>query len=104
MQRGRSAHRRRALALDDRARLRRLAARQGVDQRLGRRTVEILVEIVVHLDYRRVDAAGEALVIGQRELPVRRRLADIDAEFVPAGLDDLVRAAQPAWRRRADLE
>src|SRR5260221_14604127 len=104
MQRLRSGDRRRALALQRGAGWRGLAARQGVERRLGRGSVEILVEIVVDLDDRRVDAGAEALDFGEREFAVRGGLADADAEFLAACLDDLVGAAQPARRRRADLE
>src|SRR5260221_13491468 len=90
MQRLRSGDRRRALALQRRARWRCLAARQGVDQRLGRGSVEILVEIVVDLDDRRVDAGDEALDFGEREFAVRAGLADADAEFLAACPDALV--------------
>ena len=66
--------------------------------------VEVLVEIVVDLQDRRVDAGAEALDLDQRELSVGRGLADPDAELLLAGRDDFVRAAQPARRRRADLQ
>src|SRR6185437_14871888 len=102
MQRLRSGDRRRALALQRRAAGRRLAAREGVDQRLGRGAVEVLVEIVVYLDDRGIDAGAQALDLGEREFAVRRRLADPDAELLAARLDDFIGAAQPARRRRAD--
>src|SRR5471030_960781 len=86
MQRLRSGDRCRALALQRRARRRRLAARQGVDQRFGRGPVEILVEIVVDLDDRRVDAGAQAFDFAEREFAVRGRLADADAELLAARL------------------
>ena len=38
------------------------------------------VEVVVHLDHRRVHARAEALDLGEREQPVRARLASLDAQ------------------------
>src|SRR5690348_3097240 len=79
MQRLWSGDRGRALALQGRAGRRRLAAREGIDQRLGGRAVEILVKVVIDLDDRRVDAGAEAFDFGERELAVGGGLADIDA-------------------------
>src|SRR5215470_10295494 len=73
------------LAVDRRPRLGRRARLQQLDEVLGRGAVEILVEIVVDLDDRRVDAGAEALDLGEGELAVGRRLADADAERLPAG-------------------
>src|SRR5713101_7664174 len=86
VQRLRPGDRRRALALERGARRRRLAARESVDQRLGRGPIEILVEIVIDLDHRSVDAGTQALNLGERELAVRRGLADVDPELLPTGL------------------
>src|SRR4051794_14172813 len=82
---GLARDRRRELASDLRADLRPLTARQRVQQPLGRRGVEILVEIaVVDLDDRRVDARAEALDLDDREHAVGRGLADADAELALA--------------------
>src|SRR6185437_6644207 len=59
---------------------------------------------VVHLNDRRIDASAEAFDLEQRELLVRRGLADADTELLLASGDDLVRAPEPARRRRADLK
>src|SRR6185437_13674624 len=100
----RSAFRRGALAMLDRADGRLAALRQRVEQRLGREPVEVLVEIVVDLNDRCVDASAETFDLDQRELAVAGRLVHADAELFLARLHDLVRAAQPAWRRGADLQ
>src|SRR6185437_10441334 len=104
LQRERSALGRRGLALFRGAGRRRLAALQRVDEALGRWPVEVLVEIVVDLDDRRVDAGAQAFDLGQRELAVGRGLADGDAEALLAGRNHITGAPEPAWRRRADLE
>src|SRR6185312_807822 len=104
LQRQRPTFGRRGLALLGRAGRRRLTALQCLDQPLGRWRVEVLVEIVVDLDDRRVDAGAQTLDLGQRELAVRRGLADGDAEPLLASRDDLFGAPEPARRRRADLE
>src|SRR3954469_12901557 len=95
-QRGRTADRRRCLAVDLRAGLRRLAAPESVEHSLDRGLVEVLVEIVVDLDHRSGHAAAEAL-----------DLLDAERDAVGrglAGLHDGLRAAQPARRRGAYLQ
>ena len=101
---GAAGDRLRAVPADHRAGRRRLAGAQRVEQRLGRGAVEILVEIVVDLQDRRVDAGAETFDLDQGEQAVGGRLADADAELALAGADHLVRAAQPARRRRAGLQ
>ena len=81
-----------------------LPARKRVEQSLGRGPVEILVEIVVDLQDRRVDAGAQTLDLDQGEQAVGGGAADADAELALAGRDHLVRAAQPARRRRAGLQ
>src|SRR5665213_255263 len=80
------------------------AGGERVEQRLGRGAVEVLVEIVVDLENRRVDAGAEALDLDQGELAVRGAFADADAELLLAGGDDFVGTLQPAGSRRAGLE
>src|SRR3954465_15099042 len=95
-QRGRTADRRRGLAIDLWAGLGRLAAPQGLEHALDRGLIEVLVEIVVDLDHRSVHAAAEAL-----------DLLDAERDAVGrglAGLHDGLRAAQPARRRGANLQ
>src|SRR3954449_5914979 len=103
-QRRLAADRRRAAPPAQRTEWRRSAVAQGVEQRLGLRAVEVLVIIVVDLQDRRVDAGAEALDLDQREQPIRGRFADADPELAFAGGDNLLRTAQPARRRRADLQ
>ena len=99
------ARRRAGLAPGDGARLRALAAPQRLEQRHGAVVVEVLVVVVVHLEDRRVHAAAEALHLGQGEHAVRAGLAiALEVPGVLAGAQHLVRAAQPAGRRAADLE
>src|SRR6266436_5620564 len=77
---------------------------QRVQQHLGRRAVEILVNVVVDLKDRRVDAGAETLDLDERKETVRRGPADADAKLTLARADHLIRAAQPARGRRARLE
>ena len=85
--------------------LRPLAAGQGRQQGLDRRAVHVLVEIVVHLEDRRVHAAAEAFHLAHGEHPVGAGLVPVlDAGHLAAGRLDLVGAAQPAGRGDADLQ
>src|SRR5271169_6418830 len=84
---GAAADRLRTAPADHRARRRWSAGAQRVEQCLGRRPVQILVEIVIDLQDRRIDAGAEALDLDQGEDPVRRRAADADAELTLAHLD-----------------
>ena len=58
--------------------------------------------VLVDLHHRRGAAAGEALGGAERDLAVRRGLADVDAEALLAVLDDVVRAAERAGEGAAD--
>src|SRR6516164_2976074 len=69
---------------------------QRVEQCFRRRPVEILVEIVVDLQDRRVDAGAQAFHLDQSEEPVRRGAANADMELILTGTDHFVRTAQPA--------
>jgi hypothetical protein len=66
--------------------------------------IEILEILVADLHHRRIDAGAEAFDLAQGEGAVLGRLAEVDAEPLLAGLHDRVGAAQPAGRRRADLQ
>src|SRR6516164_7382470 len=77
---------------------------QSIEQRLRCRPVKILVEIVVDLQDRRVGAGAQTLDFDQSKHTVRRRAPNADTELLFAGVDHLVRAAQPARRRRAGLQ
>src|SRR5580704_4287504 len=103
-QRGLPGQRHRALAADHRADRRLLAGDQCVEQLLGRRPIEVFVEIIVDLKDRRVDAGPEAFDLDQRELSVGGAVPRIDPELLLAGRDDVLRAAQPARGRRAGLQ
>src|SRR5579871_206353 len=94
----------RTLAAGLRAWCRLLAAGEPVDDRLQLRRIQVLVEIVVDLDHWRVDAATQALDLDQGEVPVGCGFLEADPEFAPAGLGQLVGAAQPAGRGPANLE
>src|SRR6516162_5910439 len=83
----------RALTPNDRARRRGLPVAQRVEQGLGRRPVQILVEVIVDLQDRRIHAGAEALDLDQAEKPVRRGAAHAYAELAFASLDDRVGAA-----------
>src|SRR5258708_6952784 len=74
---------------------RRLAGRKGVEQCLGRNSIEIFVEIVVYLEDRRVDAGTKTLHLDQRELSVPAGVARGDTELFLAGREDLFGSAQP---------
>src|SRR5271169_4341881 len=87
-----------------RTRRRDIPLAQRIEQRLRCRPVKILVEIVVDLQDRRVDAGAQTLDFDQGKHTVRRGAADADTELLLAGADHLVRAAQPARRRRAGLQ
>src|SRR5690606_27087873 len=90
-----------------RAGLRLLAEGQRVDKLghvLGGQVLVIMrAGLVMDLAHRPVDAGAEAFDLANGEQPVMRRLAHADPEFLFAGVDDRVRTAQPARRRRADL-
>src|SRR5947208_3161562 len=60
-QRGLALDRRRTVAAEHRARRRRRAGLESIQQRLGRWAVEVFVEIVIDLQDRGVDAGAEAL-------------------------------------------
>ena len=60
-----------------------LAAHQGLEHGLGPGIVDVLVEVVVDPQHRRVGAGAQALELAQEEAAVRRRLADADAERRP---------------------
>src|SRR5438270_2762976 len=99
-----AADRRRAVPPNDRSGRRRRAGAQRGDQGLGRRAVEVFVEIVVDLQDRRVDAGAEAFDLDYREQAVFGLAANADTKLFLARGDDRVRAAQPARGRRADLQ
>src|SRR6516225_1453131 len=63
----------------------RIPLAQRVEQRLRRRPVQILVEIVVDLQYRSVDAGTQAFDLDQGKETVRRGSANADFELVLAG-------------------
>src|SRR3954451_22920784 len=92
-QRRLAADRRRAVPPDDRAGRRRRAGAQRVDQGLGRRAVEVFVEIIVDLQDRRVDAGAEPFDLDHREQAVFGLAANADAKLFLARGDDRVRAA-----------
>src|SRR6516225_8920153 len=81
-----------------RTRRRRVPLAQRVEQRLRRRPVEILVEIVVDLKDRRIHAGPQTFDLDQGEKTVRRGAANVDTELGLTRADHLVRAAQPAGR------
>ena len=99
-----AGRRHRALAARHRTDRRRMSGGERVEQRFGRCPVQVFVEIVVDLEDRRVDAGAETFDLDQRELAVRGAFATADAELLLAGSDDVVRAAQPARRRRTGLQ
>src|SRR5215813_7379043 len=103
-ERGRSAVGRRALTSSLRAVWRYAPRGQLVQDPLQLLRVEVLVEVVVDLHDRRVHAAAEAFHLDQREQPVLGGLLEADAELLLARLGHLIGAAQPAWRRAADLQ
>src|SRR5262252_3303610 len=69
-QSGAAGHRLRTLPTDHRARWRGLSLTQRVEQSFGRGAVQILVEIVVDLQDRGIDARAETLDLDQSEKPV----------------------------------
>src|SRR6202035_561259 len=75
-QRGLALDRRRAAAADHRSGRRRRAGPERIQQRLGRRSIEVLVEIVVDLQDRRVDTGAEAFDLDQAERSVLSRAAN----------------------------
>src|SRR5438445_11106021 len=92
----RATDRRRCLAVDLRPRLGSFAAAERIAHFLHRGGVEVLVEIVIDLHYRRIHAATQALDLLDAEgLAVSRLLA---------GLHHGLRTAQPARRGGADLQ
>src|SRR5579859_3809921 len=96
LQGGGTTRRSRGLTSGLRARLGGLAALERFDHLHGAAGVEIFVEIVADPDHRRIDAGAEAFDLGQREFAVGGGFADADAQFLLAGVDDVVRAAQLA--------
>src|SRR4051794_21931756 len=101
LERGLATGRHRGAAARLRARRRLLAPLQRLDDRPRLVVVQVLVEIVVDPDHRRVGAGPQALELAQEEAPVVGRLADPDPERVLAGAHHVVRAAEPARRSRA---
>src|SRR3546814_13493708 len=75
-ERRRPADGRRIPTIDLRADLRLLAAGERIEQRLHPGGIEILVEIVVDLHHRRVDAGAEAFDLDPGEQAVGRGLLD----------------------------
>src|SRR5437016_2816444 len=89
---------------DDRAGDWGLPVAQRVEQCLRRGPIEILVEIVIDLQDRRVDAGTQTLDLDQCEHAVRRSAAHADTELLLTGANHLVRTAQPAGRCCAGLQ
>jgi hypothetical protein len=90
------------LAIDLRARLRRLAAGERVEHRRHALERQILEIVVVDLDHRRVRAGAEALDLAQREETFVGDLALLQPLLV-AGGEHVVRALEHARRGPADL-
>src|SRR5216683_4586732 len=89
---------------DDRAGCRGLSLAHRVEQSLRRRPIEILIEIVVDLKDRRVDAGPQTFHLDEGEETVRCGPANVDAELLFARADHLLGTAQPAGRRCAGLQ
>src|SRR5215510_4740778 len=101
-QRGGAADRRRELAVDLRTRLGRAPGGKLVED-LGKAfRREVLVEIVVDLHHRSVDAGAQALDLDPRELPIGRDM-HLLADAIAAHLLEVIGAAQLAWRGAAEL-
>ena len=65
---------------------------------------QALVVVVVHLDHRRVGAGPEALHLEEGEESVLGRFAVLDAQVVGDSLFDVLRTADHARRRAAQLD
>src|SRR6516165_8424929 len=87
-----------------RTRRRRMPFAQCVEQCLRCPPVEILVEIIVDLKDRRVDAGAQTFILDQREKSVRRGAANTNTKLALTGANHLVRTAQPTGRGRASLQ
>src|SRR5688500_4320892 len=81
-ERGGTAFRLGALAPGLRAERRHAAGGELVEDPLQLLRIEVLVEVVVDLDHRRIRAAAEALDLDQREQPVLGGLLEADAELL----------------------
>src|SRR5262245_6011969 len=103
-QRRRAAHGRRILPAGLRTDRRLFAPRQTIQQRLQLRRIQVLIEVVIDLNHRRIDAPAQTLDLDQGELAVGCALLEADAQFLLAGLGQVIRTAQPAGRSPADLD
>src|ERR1044071_10201334 len=84
--------------------VRQLAAPALVDNLVDLLVGQVLVVVEADLHHRRGAAGAEALDQRDRELPVRRRLAGLDAEAAAHALGHLRLAHDLARERLADLE
>src|SRR5215471_8738888 len=70
-----------------------VALAQRVEQRLRRWPVKILIEVIINLQDRRVDAGTQTFDLHQGEEPVGRRAANTDIELFLTSTQHFVRAA-----------
>src|SRR6201996_5605597 len=104
LERGRSAHRRGELAVDLRSRLRGIAGGKAVENLAEAFLGQILVGVLPDQHHRRVHAGAEALDLFPAEVAVLRQMEGLVMDAALADLDDIARAAQPAWRGAANLD
>jgi hypothetical protein len=72
-----------------------LAASESVENGDGGLGSEIFVEVVIDLHHRSIDAGAETLDLGESEELVGRGLADLDAEALLDGVENVVGALNP---------
>ena len=86
-----------------RAGLGRFAAAESVEKFFGRGTVEVFVEVAANLQHRRIHASAETFDFHPREFAVLGNRVRRRRDVFLARSDNIIRTAQPARRRRANL-